>query len=193
MNDKDLDLIKDYLNGDEASFPKLVDIYLKSIFNFSYRIIGSEKDAEDITQEIFLKVWKNLKKFDIEKSFKTWIFSIAKNTCIDYLRKKRDIPMSVFDDEDGGNFIQDNLESEESSPEEKIILKENKKIFDEILKELSITQREIIVMKYVNELSLSEVAEIMNMPKDTVKSHHRRALLKMRDILNAPKSKKPTY
>ncbi len=193
MDDKDLKLICNFLNGDRSSFDSLVDIYLKTIFNFTYRIIGDEKDAEDITQEIFLKVWKNIKKFNIEKNFKTWIFSIAKNTCIDYLRKRKDIPMSVFDDEDGGNFIQDNLESEEPSSEEKIILKENKKMIDETLKELSIIQREIIVMKYVNELSLSEVADIMNMSKDTVKSHHRRALLKMRDSLSAPKLKKETY
>ena len=193
MDDKDLNLICNYLNGDKSSFDSLVDVYLKTIFNFTYRITGNEKDAEDITQEIFLKVWKNINKFNIEKSFKTWIFSIAKNTCIDYLRKRKDIPMSVFDDEDGGNLIQDNLESEEPSSEEKIILKENKKMIDETLKELSIIQREIIVMKYVNELSLSEVADIMNMSKDTVKSHHRRALLKMRDSLSAPKLKKETY
>lgn len=190
MGDKDLDLIQKYLNGDKSSFDELIDIYLKTIFNFTYRLIGNGKDAEDITQEIFLKVWKSIKKFDIEKSFKAWIFSIAKNTCIDYLRKRKDIPMSAFDDEDGGNFIQDNLETEEPSSEEKIVLKENKKLIDETLKELSIIQREIIIMKYVNELSLSEVADIMNMSKDTVKSHHRRALLKMRDILNAPKLKK---
>ena len=187
MDDKDINLICNYLNGDKSYFDSLVDVYLKTIFNFTYRITGNEKDAEDITQEIFLKVWKNIKKFNIEKSFKTWIFSIAKNTCIDYLRKSKDIPMSIFNDEDGGNFIQDNLESEEPSSEEKIILKENKKMIDETLKELSIIQREIIVMKYVNELSLSEVADIMNMSKDTVKSHHRRALLKMRDSLSAPK------
>ena len=190
MNNEDLDLIQEYLNGNRESFDSLVDIYIKSIFNFSYRLIGNKKDAEDVTQDIFLKVWKNIKKFDTEKSFKTWIFSIAKNTCIDYLRKKKDVPMSYFDDENGGNFIEDNLETEEQNAEEKIVLKENKKLIDESLKELSITQKEIVVMKYVNDLSLSEVAEIMNMSKDTVKSHHRRALLKMRDFLNAPKSKK---
>jgi len=193
MNDKDLELIKDYLDGNRLSFDELVEIYLKQVFNFAFRLIGSKRDSEDITQEVFLKIWKNLKKFDFDKSFKTWLFSIARNTCIDYLRKRKDIPMSFFDDEYEGNFIQDNLETDEPNSEEVIVFEENKKLIEDALKELSFVQKEIIIMKYVNELSLSEVAEIMNMPRETVKSHHRRGLLKMRHFLNAPKFKKPTY
>ncbi len=156
------------------------------IYNFSYRFVGNEKVAEDITQEVFLKAWKNIKKFNLEKSFKTWIFSIAKNTCIDYLRKRKDVPMSIFDSEDGGNFIEDNLTDEELKADEIFIQKEDKKKIEKTITKLSVIQKEVIVLKYVNEMSLSEVSEILQMPKNTVKSHHRRALIKIKKLLDAP-------
>jgi RNA polymerase sigma-70 factor (ECF subfamily) len=93
----DLKLIKQYLAGDEKSLDVLVKRYLKIIYGYSYRNVGNSADAEDITQETFLKVWKNIKKFDQSKSFKSWIFTIAKNTSIDYLRKKKSVPFSRFE------------------------------------------------------------------------------------------------
>ena len=110
---------------------------------------------------------------------------IAKNTAFDYLRKRKDIPISVFDNDEGGNFIEDNLEDVERRPDEVFALAQSKKQIDKVMKELSIVQKEVIILKYVNEMSLFEVSEIMNMPKDTVKSHHRRALLKMRKLLTS--------
>ena len=190
MQKSDEKIIIDYLYGNKDAFTEIVNRYLKMIYNFAYRFVGNEKPAEDITQETFLKVWKNIKKFDIEKSFKTWIFSIAKNTCIDYLRKRKDIPMSTFDNDDGGNIIEDNLTDKELKADEIFIQVEDKKQLDRAMKELSVAQKEVIILKYVNEMSLSETAEIMNMPKDTVKSHHRRALIRMKKLLNAPKLEK---
>lgn len=192
MEKTDTQLIEDYLNGDKNVFDEIVNRYLKTIYNFVYRLVGNTKEAEDITQEVFLKVWKNLKKFDREKSFKTWIFSIAKNTAIDYLRKRKDIPISFFDDEDGENFLENTLIDNEPLANEKIDIEYNKKSIEKVMRDLTIIQREVIILKYLNEMSLSEVAEILNMSKDTVKSHHRRALIKMKKKLepNAPKLSK---
>jgi RNA polymerase sigma-70 factor (ECF subfamily) len=194
MQKSDQEIIIEYLEGDKNSFTEIVNRYLKLIYNFVYRLIGNEKVAEDITQEVFLKVWKSIKKFDKEKSFKTWIFSIAKNTTIDYLRKRKDVPMSLFDNDEGENFLEDNLIDIELRPDEIFALAQDKKQIDTVMKELSIVQKEVIILKYGNEMSLSEVSEIMNMPKDTVKSHHRRALIKLKKLLetreNAPKLSK---
>ncbi|WP_420266683.1 RNA polymerase sigma factor [Candidatus Magnetominusculus dajiuhuensis] len=187
MKKSDEEIIIDYLNGDKNSFNEIITRYLKMIYNFCYRLIGNEKTAEDITQEVFLKVWKNIKKFDIKKSFKTWIYSIAKNSCIDYLRKRKDIPMSAFDDEDGENIIENNLTDEELKPDEIFVQTQNKKLIEHIMAELSVVQKEVIILKYVNDMSLSEIANIMDIPIDTVKSHHRRALIKMKKSVNAPK------
>jgi len=191
MNKTDEQLIKDYLSGDESAFTEIINNYLKLIYNFSYRLIGNEKAAEDVSQEIFLKVWKNLKKFDTEKSFKTWIFSIAKNTCIDYLRKRKEIPLSVFDSDDGGNVIEDFLQDEEMKADELFALSQDKKQLEIVMNSLSIVQKQVIVLKYTNEMSLSEIAEVMDIPLDTAKSHYRRALLKMRKVVvSAPKLSK---
>ena len=93
----DQDLISKYLAGDEKSLEILIEQYLKPIYSFVYRYTGSASNAEDITQDVFVRVWKNLKKFDQNKSFKTWIFSIAKNAAIDWLRKKKTISLSDDD------------------------------------------------------------------------------------------------
>jgi RNA polymerase sigma-70 factor (ECF subfamily) len=93
----DQDLISKYLAGDEKSLEILIEQYLKPIYSFVYRYTGSASNAEDITQDVFVRVWKNLKKFDQNKKFKTWIFSIAKNAAIDWLRKKKTISLSDDD------------------------------------------------------------------------------------------------
>jgi len=90
MERLDSQLIADYLKGDEKSLEILFGRYLKPIYSFVYRFVGEGQEVEDVVQDIFLKVWRNLKKFDRSRSFKTWIFSIAKNTAIDYLKKKND-------------------------------------------------------------------------------------------------------
>jgi len=88
-NYRDEQLIANYLKGDEELLEVLVRRYFKLIYNFVYQYTGSLEDSEDITQEVFVKVWRNFRKFNQKKSFKTWIFSIAKNTAIDFLRKKK--------------------------------------------------------------------------------------------------------
>jgi RNA polymerase sigma-70 factor (ECF subfamily) len=190
MEKTDEQLVEDYLLNDKTSFDEIVNRYIKAIYNFVYRLSGNEKEAEDITQEVFFKVWKNIKKFNLEKSFKTWIFSITKNTAIDYLRKRKDIPISFFDDENGENFLENTIEDKEPIANEVIDIQYNKKELEKVMQNLTIIQREVIILKYLNEMSLSEVAEILDMPKDTVKSHHRRALIKMKSKLSAPKLSK---
>jgi len=193
MHRTDGELIKDYLLGNKNDFDEIVNRYLKMIYNFVYRFTGNEKVAEDITQETFLKAWKNLKKFDLNKSFKTWIYSIAKNTAIDYLRKRKDIPISMFDNESGGNIIEDTLTDDELKADEIYIMAENKKQVESVLTKLSEIQKEVVILKYVNELSLTEVSDILNIPRETIKSHHRRALIKMKKLLeekHAPKLQK---
>ncbi|MFA5934367.1 MAG: RNA polymerase sigma factor [Candidatus Paceibacterota bacterium] len=185
MLPNDNNLIYRYLDGDENSFSLIVDTYLKSILNFSYKLVGNKKDAEDITQEVFLKVWKSLKKFDIEKSFKTWIFAIARNTCIDFLRKKNEIPFSKFDNEEGDNILEDNLIDKELLPDEVFVGGENKKLIEDVLSKLSFIQKEVIILRYMNDLNFNEISEILNIPLNTIKSHHNRALIKMKGILSA--------
>jgi len=156
------------------SFEVLVKKYLKPIYSFVYRYVGNSQDAEDITQETFVKVWKNLKKFNPQKSFKTWIFSIAKNSAIDFLRKKKTIPFSdeIIDTfADPAPFI----------PELSL---------STILEKIPSEYRMILFLHYNDHFTFREIAEVLEESINTIKSRHRRGLIMLKKILfikNAPK------
>lgn len=105
MERNDQQIIVDCLNGDEEAIALLVNRHLKAVFNFTYRLIGKPEDAEDIAQDTFLKMWRNLKKYRHSENFKTWLFTIARNTAIDWLRKKKSIVFSDFNDDDEENIF----------------------------------------------------------------------------------------
>lgn len=184
---KDKSLIKHYLEGEEKALEILLEQYLKPILNFVYRLVGNTNDAEDITQEVFLKVWKNIKKYHHKSSFKTWIFSIARNTAIDHLRKKKLLIFSDFESEDGPNAISENIASKDDLPAEVLKKAEKKKFLDEALLKLPHDHREVLLLHYVNDLTFKQIGEILKKPLDTVKSRHHRAILALKKILNAPK------
>jgi len=166
-------LIQQYLKGDEKSLEILIERYLKMIYSFVYRNVGSQSDAEDITQEVFVKVWKNIKKFDRNKNFKPWIFQIAKNTAIDFLRKKKTIPFSRFENEKGQNLLIDNL------PGDPINLLENlndKRVLAGAMQGLSDKEQKLINMRHQEGMSFKEIAEVFGESINTVKSRYRRVL-----------------
>ena len=106
----DEEIVKNFFARDDSAFPTLLDRYLKPILNFINQMVGDYQVAEDLTQETFIKAWKNLGRFEQDKKFKTWIFTIAKNTAFDHLRKKKSIPFSFFVDKDGRNYLEETLE-----------------------------------------------------------------------------------
>lgn len=184
MEIKDEQLIKEYLEGNQDSFVILVEEYTPSIYNFSVRFVGREY-ANDIVQDVFFKVWKNIRKFDIEKaSFKTWIFTISRNTITDYLRKKKMVLFSSLDKEEE-NFS-DNIEDEVILPYEALIKLEDKELLNNLLDKIPAHYREVLILYYQEDMTFNEIGELLNKPLNTVKSHHRRALILLRELL-APK------
>lgn len=95
MDIDDNKLVEKYLNEDDSAFNELLKKYLNPVFNFIRQFVSDASVAEDLTQETFFKAWKNLKRFNPNKSFKTWIFTIAKNTTYDYFKKKKTIPFRI--------------------------------------------------------------------------------------------------
>ena len=179
----DEQLIANYFAGDEKSLEVLILRYLKSIYNFVYRYVNDEHEAEDITQEVFLKMWRNLKKFKKGKNFKTWLFTIAKNTAIDFLKKKKIIPFSEFEKEDGENkFIETLVDPAPSLDEifEKTEIDE--KIYNAI-NQLPLKYQIVLFLYYNDQLTFQEIAEILGESINTVKSRHRRALFILKKIL----------
>jgi RNA polymerase sigma-70 factor (ECF subfamily) len=172
-------LINKYLKGDQESFKMLIDKYTSSIYNFTQRFTGPLY-APDITQEIFIKVWKNLKNFDKNKAqFKTWLFTIARNSVTDYLRKKKSIPFSSLSDD---NFIEDNIEDEAKLPDEILDNLQDKEMLDKVLDELSPEYRLILTLYYQEDMTFKEIGEVLDKPLNTVKSYHLRAIKKLKDL-----------
>lgn len=184
--DKETDenLISGYLKGDKSAFEELVKRYMKPVYSFICRNTGSAKDAEDITQEVFVRVWKNVKKFDKDKSFKTWIFSIAKNASIDFLRKKKTLPFSAFEDSEGKNTIIENLVDSAFSLPEFLKQKDISKMIISAVNKLPKKYQEILSLRYNSELSFREISLFSGESINTVKSRHRRALIALRKILS---------
>jgi RNA polymerase sigma-70 factor (ECF subfamily) len=177
---KDEQLIEDYLQGNEGAFKLLTERYFKLIYNFIWRYLGDASAAEDVTQEVFLRAWKNLKKFDKKKSFKTWLYSIAKNAALDWLKKKKAIPMSQLENAEGDNAVLDSLADESPLPDEILARKDLAKILTVALDKLTPKHREVLLLYYQNQLNLVEIAEVLSEPINTVKSRHRRALIALK-------------
>ena len=111
-------LAQEAQHGNPEAMEVLVNRYLKMVYALAYRMVLSKEDAEDISQQVFLKAWKNLKRFDPKKNFKAWILQIAQNTTIDFLRRKKSIPFSRFEDDQGRNILYETLEDPAPLPPE---------------------------------------------------------------------------
>jgi len=182
MEPTDQILISNYLSGEEKSFDVLVSRYLKPIYVFIYRYIGKQEEAEDIVQDVFVRVWRNLKKFDREKSFKTWIFSIAKNACIDFFRKKKPVLLSDFEDEEKGTII-NKIVDPAPLPDELFERANIAKILTSAMEKLSPNYRMVLFLRYNDHFTFREIAEVLEKPINTVTSQHRRVLIQLKKLL----------
>lgn len=179
MDKSDEQIIQKHLSGDKAAFSELVKKYLGPVYNFVFRLVNNRETAEDLTQEIFLKVWKKLYRYNLDKSFRTWLYTIAKNTTFDYLKKKRELPFAIFSDEEGNNILE-NIASDEVLPDKILEQKDISKRLDAVLREIPPHYRAILLLHYKEDFSLHEVAEILDEPYNTVKSRHQRGLKQLK-------------
>ena len=188
MEKNDKQLVLDYLSGDETALNIIIRRYLKLVYNFAYRLTGRAQDSEDISQETFIKIWKNIKRYDQNKEFKTWLLAIAKNTATDWLRKRKDFVFSHFETAEGKNSIMDFLADSAPMPDKVALQAEDKKFIGELLSQLSPSDREIISFRYDDSLTFEKIGRILSQPLNTIKSRHRRAIIFLRKILTEPKN-----
>lgn len=185
MEDKtDQRLVADYMAGKEQSLELLIKRYLKSIYFFAYYYAGNTQDAEDVAQEVFLRAWRRIKKFDQKKSFKTWIFSIAKNASINTYKRKKTIPFSAFSASGGENIIIETLVDSLPLPDELLEMREQEKILTKAIEKFSLNYRAVILLRYNNDLTFREIAESLNESLNTVKSRYNRALAILKKLLS---------
>jgi len=182
MEKSDEKLVEEYLDGEESSFKILLDRYTSHIYNFSKRFVGVEY-ANDIVQEVFIKIWKNIENFNVKKAnFKTWIFTIARNTITDYLRKKKMVSFSSLDKED--ETFADNIEDEVVLPNEALMKLEDKEFLNNLLDKIPAHYKEVLILYYQEEMTFSEIGKLLEKPLNTVKSYHHRALVLLRDMVH---------
>lgn len=183
MEKNDKQLVWDYLNGDETALNVIIRRHLKLVYNFAYRLTGNDQASEDISQETFIKIWKNVKKYDQNQEFKTWLLAITKNTATDWLRKRKDLVFSGFETADGKNLITDFLADPAPLLDKLAIQAEDKKFIGELLNKLSPADCEIISLRYNDSLTFEKIGLILGRPLNTVKSRHRRALFFLKNLI----------
>ena len=182
-NKKDIELIQDYIRGNNDSLAFLIERYYKQIYNFVYRFVYSEQDASDITQDIFIKVWKNIKKIHKNKNFKSWLYTIAKNTALDFVKKKKFLVFSDFENEEGDNTLFETIKDEDLLPDELLEKKDISHLLDSVISKLSIPYRTVILLHHAEEMTFREISEILKESIDTVKSRYRRGLIMLKNLL----------
>jgi RNA polymerase sigma-70 factor (ECF subfamily) len=178
----DGELVNFSLTGREDGFEELVRRYQRPITAYVYRMINNYDAALDVTQEIFIKVYNSLARYKSEYKFSTWIYKIAHNAAIDYLRRNKggDQSLELEIDEE---IYERPVESRSLSPEKEREQSEWRDEIQSIVQKLPAVYRELILLRHAQDLSYDEIAEITNLPLGTVKNRLFRAREIMREML----------
>jgi len=169
IREQELHWVQQALAGDTEAFMQLIEVYQRSVYNLCYRMLGNAEDAEDAAQETFLRAFHSLRKFDQQRSFVTWLLSIAAHHCIDQIRKRK---MTVFSLEDNPDL---EFAGYDPLPEATISLREDQQRLQQLLKRLSETDRAAIVLYYWYDFSYEEIAQSLSLTVSAVKSRLHRA------------------
>lgn len=164
------------LDGDSSAFKFIQNKYQKIIASLIRRMIKDEDDVDDLTQETFIKTYNALHTFQQNYTFSSWIYRIASNTCIDYLRKKRFPTISInqpLDSSEDDYFFE--IEDNSYLPDDNILSEEKMKVLNDAINKLPENYREIIKLRHEEELDYNEISIKMNIPLGTVKAHLFRA------------------
>jgi RNA polymerase sigma-70 factor (ECF subfamily) len=174
--------------GDRNAFSKLVQAYQIPVYNLTYRMLGSPQEAEDAAQETFLRAYKRLHTYEPDKKFSNWVLSIASHYCIDLLRRRRFVWLSVEEDP----AVQ-GLSSDDERPEDAALRHERAEQVRHLLNYLEPEYRVPLVLRYWQDLSYKEIAEILNLSEPAVKTRLHRARLQMAALLEeqASASRRP--
>lgn len=178
---EDASLIKRALAGDQKAYKKLRFKYYEAIYNLIYRMIRDKDEVEDLTQEAFIKAFTSLSSFNDEFAFSTWLYKIATNNCIDYIRRKK---LQTFS-------IDKPVESKESDftyelpdstyePDQELINRQRKKLLEDAINSLPAKYRQVIHLRHVEEKEYQEIAAMLRLPLGTVKAH----IFRAREMLN---------
>lgn len=171
------EVVSRIIEGDLRAFEQLVKQYQKLVFHVITRMMADTEDAKDICQEVFIKVYTNLKSFGFQSKLSTWIARIAYHTAINYLKKHKKITNVQYpDDLDQFHFTDEN-------PEKTLIKKDLSAYINQLIEKMPVQYKTMLTLYHLNEFSYQEIEEITGMPEGTVKSYLYRARRLLKDKL----------
>ena len=179
----EIELCARFKEGDAQAFDELVRRYAHRVYGFAYRHSGDHALAEDAIQDAFIKAWQTREKFKEGKAWRPWIFALTRNATIDILRRKKPLLFSRMEDgEELALGIADDSPLSDAEFDREIERKE----LEEALEKLTVDQRSVVILHDSENMTFEEIAALMGKPMNTVKSHYRRAIIKLRDIVKNP-------
>lgn len=185
----DLVIIDRALTGDQKAFAELMERYKDAIYYMLLKMVNNKSDAEDLTLEAFGKAFKNIHQYTPNYAFSTWLFKIATNNCIDFIRKRKanvvSIDSSVDDSEGGYSFPTSLLSANIHDPEESLIKEQSNKLVQDVVAKLKPRYRKLVELRYFKEYSYEEIAQELNLPLGTVKAQLFRARELLLNIMNS--------
>jgi len=181
----DLELVNKAKTGDQVAFGKLMARYKESVYYMILKMVNNKEDAMDLTVETFAKAFEKLEKYQPDYAFSTWLFRVATNNCIDFIRKKKLNTMSIHgmvDDDGEEKTLQ--IKADVLNPEETSIKKQQTQELKVLIESLPARYRNLITLRYFDELSYEEIAQQLDLPLGTVKAQLFRARYLLGNIIN---------
>jgi RNA polymerase sigma factor (sigma-70 family) len=179
----DLLLVNEAKKGNEKAFASLMNRYWDSIYFMLLKMVNNSSDAEDLTIEAFGKAFRNLESYAPKFAFSTWLFKIATNNCVDFIRKKQVSPAPLDHLQDNLDSVIVNIQSDQPDPEELLINYQKIAELKVFVSQLKPRYKSLIELRYYKEYSYAEISEKLNLPIGTVKAQLNRAKLLLYNIL----------
>jgi RNA polymerase sigma-70 factor (ECF subfamily) len=190
LTEADAEIIEQARKGDPAAWERLVILHSKRIYNLCYRFLGRVDQAEDLTQEIFIKVFRNLGSYNPETGqFVTWIMSVGRNLLIDHYRQSKDDRVTVSTDENEEFSVLDTVPSNQLSPETELEREERAILLRRALARLPPQLKEAVILRDLEELTYEEIGEVLKVPEGTVKSRINRGRVELAKHLQRMKAR----
>ncbi len=184
QNLTDEQLVALFKKGNQEALEVLIQRYIAPLYNFVFQYMHGIQETEDVTQEVFVKIWKHISAFKSTYKFKTWAYTIAKNTALDALKKKGLVPFSELDAQDENQpLFAETLVSKDPLPEEILYKLDDIHFVNRAIEDLPEKYQKVLAMRYRQDLTFREIAKTWKQSIDTVKTQHRRAIVYLKKAL----------
>ena len=183
-------LVRRCVTGDAAAWEEIVQRFNRRIFNICYRFTGSPDDAEDLTQEVFIKVYRMLSSYDVEKgAFQTWVTTMTRNLLVDHFRKsKLDRATDSLEEpttaEGDSLSLSDQIQDDGPTPDRRLLTRETQELVQKALQKLSPELRESVILRDLQDMDYREIALALKVPEGTVKSRINRGRTELARLLS---------